>query len=315
MSSQVSLVHEVASEIRDGKYIYKPDGHFTAVFSKLAKLKVSDELCDITVKIESREFRAHKLILISCSPYFEAMFLSGMSESRQQRVELQGIDPNAFESVLDLFYTGEICITTENVQSVLSAASIFQIEHLKRACSQYLQKHLAPSNCLGIKAFAEAHGCHQLAKQAMKYAVSRFTEVATSEEFLGQTVDQVVEILSQDNLRVHLEEEVYDVAVGWINFDSAHRSRYMSVLLNHVRLPLLSPTVLADKVKSNPLIQNNLECRNLLDEALIYHLLPDRKGSIPQHRTRARRCTVDMGIIYAVGGLNSVGGTLSSVER
>ena len=304
-----------ADQIRDGKYIYKPGGHFTAVFSKLTKLKVSDELCDITIKIESREFRAHKLILISCCPYFEAMFLSGMSESRQQQVELQGIDPSAFEAILELFYTGKICITAESVQSILSAASIFQIEHLKGACSQFLQKHLAPSNCLGIKVFAEGHGCQQLAKQAMKYAVSRFTEVATCEEFLGQSIDQVVEILSRDNLRVHSEEEVFDIAVSWINFDSAHRSRYMATLLNQVRLPLLSPTVLADKVKSNPLIQNNLECRDLLDEALIYHLLPDRRGSIPQQRTRTRRCTVDTGIVYAVGGLNSVGGTLSSVER
>lgn len=302
---------------RDGPYLYKPEGHFADAFMKLAKLKAKNELCDIVIKIQGREFCGHKLVLISSCPYFEAMFLSGMVESRQQEVTLQGIiEPAAFEVVLDFLYTGRISITSENVQSILSAASILQLEHLKNACSDYLYKQLAPSNCLGIKAFAEVHGCPKLVEEAKKHAVSRFSKVAASEEFLTLGVDQVVDLISRDDLQVHSEEDVFDAAIGWINHDVPKRSEHIATVLKQVRLPLLSPAVLVDKVKNNEIIQNSLECRDLLDEALIsFHLLPERRGSIPPQKTRARRCTLDAGVIYAVGGLNSVGGTLSSVEK
>ncbi len=267
-------------DTRNGSlYTYRCDAHFAEVLSKLEVLRTRQDLCDITMVIEGREFHAHKLILVSCSPYFEAMFLSGMAESRQKSVRLQGIDPSAFESILELFYTGKVSISMENVQSILSAASIFQVKHLIDACSEFLKRHLSPSNCLGVRIFGEAHGCRKLVEHAVKHTISRFNEVVKCEEFLLLNVEQVVELLSRDDLRVHSEEEVFDAAIAWLGHDATERSCQVARLLHQVRLPLLPPAVLADKVKTNRLIQSNLECRDLLDEALIsYHLLPERSA-------------------------------------
>ena len=301
---------------KGGEFWYQPGGQFVDAFAKLEKLQIEQQLCDIVVKVAGKRFQAHKVVLIACCPYFEAMFLSGMAESKQREVDLQGVDPDAFDAILKLMYTGQICVTTENVQSVLSAASIFQIEHLKEACAKFLKKQLAPFNCLGIKAFAEVHGCSQLVEEAVKHSVSRFSEVAACDEFLTLSTDDVVQLLSRDDLKVHSEEDVFDAAVGWVSYDHSERAQMMPKLLAQVRLPLLSPAVLADKVRPNELIQNNLQCRDLLDEALIlYHLLPERRCSISPQKTTARKCNFNMGVIYAVGGLNSVGGSLSSVEK
>ncbi len=295
---------------------YKPKDHFSDIFSRLSKLRKNDQLCDISITIGNITYRAHKIILISGSPYFEAMFLSGMTESRKDAVSLQNIDPSAFEAILDMMYNGKIFISVSTVQAILCAASIFQIDHLKDACSEFLIKQLSPHNCLGIKSFAEPHGCRELMELAHRHALSRFTEVSHSEEFMALELDQVTDLLSRDNLRVNGEEDVFDAAVGWISHDIKSRAQFMACILRLVRLPLLSPAVLADKVKSNELISSNFECRDLLDEALIsYHLLPERRESIPLQRTTIRKCLYDMGIVYAVGGLNSLGGTLSSVER
>lgn len=295
---------------------YKPKDHFPDIFLQLSKLRKNNDLCDISIIVADKVFRAHKIVLISSSPYFKAMFLSGLVESLKDTVTLQNIEPEAFEAILDMIYDGKILISVGTVQSILCAASIFQIDHLKQACSEFMIKQLSPHNCLGVKAFAEAHGCCDLKELAHRHSLSRFTEVSISEEFLTLGVYQVADFLSRDNLRVNSEEEVFDAAVGWINYSIEDRAQYMPHLLRLVRLPLLSPAILADKVKSNELIKNNLECRDLLDEALIsYHLLPERRGSIPTQRTTVRKCYYDMGLIYAVGGLNSLGGTLSSVER
>lgn len=61
---------------------FKPDGFFANVFSKFERLRGQGELCDIAIRVGGRLFPAHKLVLVSSSPYFEAMFLSGLAESR-----------------------------------------------------------------------------------------------------------------------------------------------------------------------------------------------------------------------------------------
>ena len=299
-----------------GQCWYRPDQHFSDTFRKLATLRKSQQICDICIKIGNRKFYAHKAVLVASSPYFEAMFLSGMTECRQDEVELLETDPEAFDSLLNFFYEGEVCIERANVQSILSSASVFQVAHLKHACSEYLKGQLSPDNCLGIINFAEAHGCSKLKKAAERYALSRYVDVSKGEEFLMLTVDQVSDLLSKDNLRVTSEEDVYDSTMRWIHFDVQSRAVHLPFLLGKIRLPLMSPEVLVDKVKSNRLICNSLKCRDLLDEALLlYHLLPERSSRISSEKTRPRKCYYDTGVIYAVGGLNSLGGTLSSVER
>ena len=296
--------------------VFSPEGCFTAAFAKLERLRAQQELCDVILRLEGREFHAHKVLLIACCPYFQAMFLSGMSESRQRVVELQGVHPDAFHAILGLFYTGQISISKDNVQIILSAASIFQLEALKTACANFLVKQLAPCNSLGIRAFAQAYGCTRLAEQAWKHTLLKFTEVSSCEEFHQLSINEVCQLLASDNIKVTSEEQVFDAALHWIEHNPTQRSKHTALLLRQVRLPLLPLAVLADKVKCHRLVEGDLECRNLLDEALIsYHLLPDRRASIPAERMRPRCCHYDMGVVYAVGGLSSVPGNLSSVER
>lgn len=299
-----------------GEYWYKPKLQYCETFGKLSRFRRDSLLCDVIVKIENLDFQAHKNVLAASSPYFEAMFLSGMAESHQKEVTLRGIDATAFDSVLGLVYDGEICISTENVQSILATASMFHIDHLKLACSEFLQKHLSPHNCLGIKDFAEVHGCKDLSLAALRHGLLHFSKVTTGEEFLRLGLDQVLKFLSRDDLKVESEEQVFDAAIRWIGYDSVNRSKQVSRLLSLVRLPLLSPWLLVDKVKVNPLVVQNIECRDLVDEALIsYHLLPERRAMIPLHKLKERKCLVNTGIIFAVGGLSPQGVTVSSVER
>ena len=300
---------------KSSSYLYKPKEYFRDIFFQLSKHRRNDKFCDITIIVGGKKYRAHKVILTAASPYFEAMFFSGMVESHQETVEVQNIDPEGFEAILSMIYDGQIFISDATVQSILFAASIFQIDHLKKACSDFLIKQLSPQNCLGIKIFAEAHGCYDLMELAHRHALSRFAEVSKSEEFKLLSLEHVTDLLKRDNIRVNDEEDMFDAAMGWINYCTEERAQYVAHLLRLVRLPLLSPEVLADKVKSTPLIQSNLECRDMLDEALISYALPERRRNIPAQKTTVRKCYYGMGIIYAVGGLNSLGGTLSSVER
>ena len=72
-------------------------------------------LCDVILVANGNEFPAHKNVLASCSPYFQAMFTC-FEESKQHRIILKDIDPKALELLLEYIYTSKIQITEDNVQ-------------------------------------------------------------------------------------------------------------------------------------------------------------------------------------------------------
>ena len=61
---------------------------------------------------------------------------------------------------------------------LLPAANLLQIVDVKEACCEYLVKQLHPSNCLGIRAFADHHGCVDLVTSADKYTTQHFWYLA-----------------------------------------------------------------------------------------------------------------------------------------
>ena len=60
-------------------------------------------------------------------------------------------------------------------QILLPAANLLQLTDVKDACCEFLVTQLHPSNCLGIRAFADLHGCLELLALADKYTVQHFT--------------------------------------------------------------------------------------------------------------------------------------------
>ena len=55
-------------------------------------------------------------------------------------------------------------------------------------------------------------------------------------------------------------------------------------------------------VARNPAVSESSECRQLVEEARLYHLLPDRRSTVCCERTRARRSAGTIQVIVSVGG-------------
>ena len=72
-------------------------------------------------------------------------------------------------------------------------------------------------------------------------------------------------------------------------------------MLEHVRLPLLTPKFLVGVVGSDPFIHSDERCRDLVDEAKNYMLLPQERPLMQGPRTRPRR-PITREVLFAVGG-------------
>jgi kelch-like protein 2/3 len=136
-------------------------------FDTMNDMRKQNLLCDVILVTENdMEIPAHKMVLASCSPYFYAMF-TGFEESRQDRITIQNVDGNALQLLVEYVYTACVEVCDENVQLLLTASNLLQLTDVRDACCDYLQSQLDPSNCLGIKEFADMHGCVDLNNYAV----------------------------------------------------------------------------------------------------------------------------------------------------
>lgn len=71
------------------------------------------------------------------------------------------------------------------------------------------------------------------------------------------------EIVSQDELHVTSEEVVFEAVVRWVKHEREAREIEMPRLLTCVRLPLVTPQFLSDKVATEELVRSSHKCRRV----------------------------------------------------
>ncbi|XP_072905619.1 kelch-like protein 18 [Hemitrygon akajei] len=283
-------------------------------YGLMEEIRRQGKLCDVTLRIGDHKYSAHRIVLAASIPYFHAMFTNDMIECKQDEIVMQGMDPSALEALINFAYNGRLAIDQQNVQSLLIGASFLQLQNVKDACCTFLRERLHPKNCLGVRQFAETMMCTVLYDSANSFIHQHFVEVSTSEEFLALPYEEVLELVARDELNVKSEEQVFEAVLAWVRFNRDNRENYLPQLLTKVRLPLCRPQFLTDRVQQDDLVRCCHKCRDLVDEAKDYHLMPERRPHLPSFKTRPRCCTSIAGLIYAVGGLNSAGDSLNVAE-
>ncbi|KAM9143298.1 kelch-like protein 8 isoform 2-T2 [Pangshura tecta] len=165
-------------------FVFEANEAWKDFHSSLLHFYEAGELCDVTLKVGSKLISCHKLVLACVIPYFRAMFLSEMAEAKQTLIEIRDFDGDAIEDLVKFVYSSRLTLTVDNVQPLLYAACILQVELVAKACCEYMKLHFHPSNCLAVRAFAESHNRIDLMDMADRYACEHFTEVVECEDFV-----------------------------------------------------------------------------------------------------------------------------------
>lgn len=295
---------------------YLSSNNASLVLKGLESLLDLEELCDITLRTEDgMSISAHRNVLSVGSPYFKAMFTGQLKESRKESVTLKGVTGEALRCIVRFVYTSSIHVNEINVDDILSASDLFQMKEITNVCCQFLKEQLQPSNCLGIAAIAGGFSCEELWSEARKYAVKHFNEVIKCDEFKDLSLEAVKELLSDENVCIRSEEDVYNAAMEWLS-SSEDRLKHCAEVLCCVRLPVLSPAFLKSHVLSTEWLINDPECKQMLEEALAYASSPTaekRKKSLTT-RMRPRIHSGFADILVAIGGLH-LGSPVASGER
>lgn len=87
-------------------------------------------------------------------------------------------------------------------QEVSSGARCLSVLGVKQACCEFLESQLDPSNCLGIRDFAETHNCVDLMQAAEVFSQKHFPEVVQHEEFILLSQGEVEKLIKCDEIQV-----------------------------------------------------------------------------------------------------------------
>ncbi|XP_066532981.1 kelch-like protein 10 [Hoplias malabaricus] len=284
-------------------------------YSIFNELRLEDELCDAVIKADGVEFKAHKLILCGCSPYFRALFRSDWNLLEKREYSIPGVSAEMMRMIIDYAYTHSVEINCEKVEELLKAADYLLVPGLKEECCRFLETQLCLENCFRVWTFAETFSCTELQRSANLFALHHFPElVHVSQEFPQLSLSQLERLVEKNELNVKHEETVFEAIMCWISHAPEERKGYISVLLPKVRLGLMMPDYFMNEVKNNPLVKNNKECRPIIINALKalfdlnIHGLSNRDFNNPLTRPR-----LPNNILLAISGWSG-GGPTNCIE-
>lgn len=163
MKGQLRIVedfHDVADRIFDEnegsrrliKAHYLREHHlYTELSDNLGGLFRSGSQADVVFRCRGNDIPAHKLILSTRSPVFEAMFKSGMHERQNGVVDIVDMAPDTLKAMLMHIYTLKpITLTYRKAVKIIYAAEKYQLDILKEMCRDHLKSCLSKNNALSL---------------------------------------------------------------------------------------------------------------------------------------------------------------------
>ncbi|KAM9035136.1 Bardet-Biedl syndrome 5 protein isoform X3 [Sarcophilus harrisii] len=240
---------ELAEELRLYQSTLLQDG--------LKDLLDEKKFIDCTLKAGDKSLPCHRLILSACSPYFREYFLSEIDEEKKKEVVLDNVDPAILDLIIKYLYSASIDLNDTNVQDIFALASRFQIPSVFTVCVSYLQKRLAPGNCLAILRLGLLLDCPRLAISAREFVSDRFIQICKEEDFMQLSPQELISVISNDGLNVEKEEAVFEAVMKWVRTDKENRVKNLGEVFDCIRFRLMTEKYFKDHVEKDDIIKSN----------------------------------------------------------
>lgn len=237
-------------------------------------------MCDVELVTSDRKHLfAHKLVLTACCDYFYDIFIENEEKTAdtRQHVEIDGVCGSTMDTILEAMYTAKIKIEATNVEDILSSASYLGMFSAVDSCEEFLLDHLNVDNCLHILGTSFKYGLNKLTDSAMQIVARNFLIVSRRPLFRELRADFLLELLKRNDLVVNSELDAFHRMRTWIETDKSTRLKYAADLLATIRLPLLDPAEVVDKIECYSYLMEEPNCQRMIKECLHYHLMPARQ--------------------------------------
>ncbi|XP_061187506.1 ring canal kelch homolog [Saccostrea echinata] len=289
----------------------------------------SQRMCDIIIKVNDKEFHAHKLALAAHSEKFTSRYCEEAPLTISE-VILPHASAEAAETLINYIYTNELVLTAENIESIIICARQLGIKSALNFCQDFLNSFTRDS-VLFLLPIAQRQGFTEVAERMFGFINKCSLTMMQSEGFLQCEMHQVEWLISQDQLAITTELEVFFAVLRWIDHDQKERIKYAPVLVGCVRLIYISPDDLVKHVEPERHIFSIQKCFEMLYFAFRYHAIklggstlytimkvpPPRQYTIPvseQSQTCRRISNIEKASVNQTNNTSSCGSVFLNTE-
>ena len=277
-----------------------PFKHREELLERLDILRNNDIFCDVTIAVKGKEFKAHRAVLAAASPFFLTLLTSDMKEGNEKliKVELEEATESVMEDALEYLYTGNVTVVEGRAHNLIATANFLLLPSLKTMAANVLKDTLTTENCVFNYYFAEKYDCVELKDKCREVINTNFSVVMETEDFLKLDQKQVMEWVSNDDVIVNEEENIFKGIVRWVSHNKSEREGDFPELLHQVRLPFLSHDFLLDELVKDELITKDaVFCSNFVINAMKVVL---SSSDSPQQPRKCQETHIDG--IFICGG-------------
>lgn len=143
------------------------DNSLTKDFESLLS---SGDGSDITLVVNCKEVRAHRLILGTRCEVFSRLF----AHEKAERVEIHDTTPEALRCLIGYLYTDKCDINTENVVDVARLSHQYQVDYLYKCSIESFKHLLKPENAIVLWVSAHNAALSELVDVAEKFVFRNF---------------------------------------------------------------------------------------------------------------------------------------------
>ncbi|XP_059139115.1 kelch-like protein 41 [Physella acuta] len=178
-----------------------------AAYHKDDDLHVAEEVCrcfdknkenytDFTVNVGDTKFNCHKFVLSSCSGFFEALMRTDMREKSESSCTIEGISPEIFGLILDVFYKGKDVLDIVNMLDMWHASNQLQIKFLVSLCQKFVKERVNLQNYWEIFTDAKLLDSIDVIAKVKEFMVNNFEKIVESNDFMQLSYDDLTYILN-----------------------------------------------------------------------------------------------------------------------
>ncbi|XP_054722582.1 speckle-type POZ protein-like [Uloborus diversus] len=177
--------HEAASVVSDPQCPGEEAG--TATLATDMK-SLFEEACvlhsDVTLRVGTEQFSAHKAILASRSKVFRAMFESGMKECQENTLDLVEMKPSTARNMLQFIYSGSLGeISVEEALDVYAASDKYNLQELKSWGKELILRNMSSDHVCDVTVLADLHSDEDLAMASCRALKNNLQVVLNTEKW------------------------------------------------------------------------------------------------------------------------------------
>ncbi|KAJ8262016.1 hypothetical protein GJAV_G00161130 [Gymnothorax javanicus] len=133
----------------------------------------------IAIVMDDKTYNVSKSKLIEKSDYFRALYSSGMRESGEDSVQLQGLSVPGLELVLEFINTSKVQVANETLEDLIETASFLQVTSILKL----LLSEIRQDNCVELYNLSEIYGTHDLKNACLKFMTCHYHPMLRRSEF------------------------------------------------------------------------------------------------------------------------------------